>query len=185
MSPKIWRLALALFIITTISGIVNVEASGGAPSLLGIKANHGIFFIHAMRSIKSGDYVKIVPQQHETLPQQQETVPQQQKFVTPAIQGEIPKPITLILYIEEVRPDGSVISVSGANVTGQEGAGNSFQKAIGNNGYMTVNGTSGTWSFIASAPGYVTYNWSQPITNTCIKDAFLQPEASRNGQLKG
>ena len=152
-----------------------IGVAAGDPSLLGINAHHGIFSIHAMNPIKFGDYAKTV--------QQHETVPQQQEFAAPATQGKTQKPVTLILYIEEVRPDGSVNSVSGANVTGQEGTGNSFQKTIDNNGYMAINGTSGTWSFIASAPGYVTISWSQPITDTCIKDAFLQPEASRNGQL--
>ena len=153
-----------------------IGVAAGNPSLLGIKTHHGIFFIHAMNPINFEKYVK-------TAPQQQETVPQQQEFATPATQAKTQKPVTLILYIEEVRPDGSVISVSGANVTGQEGAGNNFQKTIDRNDYTTINGTSGTWSFIASAPGYVTISWSQPINDTCIKDAFLQPEASRNGQL--
>ncbi len=129
-----------------------------------------------MNPIKFGDFAKIEPQQYDTATQQPE-------LAAPATQGEAQKPVTLMLYIEEVRPDGSVISVSAANVTGQDGAGNNFQKTTDDDSYMTINGTSGNWSFIAFAPGYVPISWSQPITHDHIEDAFLQPEASRNGQL--
>ena len=105
MVSKLWRLAFSLLFLTTIiSGIVNVEASGNAPSLLGINARQGIFSIHAMNPIKFVDHAK-------TVTQQQETVPQQQEIATPATQGKTQKPVTLILYIEEVRPDGSVMPV--------------------------------------------------------------------------
>ena len=107
---------------------MNVEASGNAPSLLGINARQGIFSIHAMNPIKFVDHAK-------TVTQQQETVPQQQEIATPATQGKTQKPVTLILYIEEVRPDGSVIPVPNANITGQEGTGNNFQKTVENNSH--------------------------------------------------
>ena len=68
------------------------------------------------------------------------------------------------------------ISVQVLMLQVEKGAGNSFQKTIDSNGYATINGTSGIWSFIASAIGYVTISWSQPINDTCIKDAFCSQE---------
>lgn len=80
--------------------------------------------------------------------------------------------VTLTLYVHDGDTNGPVIS--GAQVTGQDGSENSFQQTTDNNGYVTIDGTQGTWSFTASAPGYETNGWSQSITLTCTKHAFLQ-----------
>jgi tetratricopeptide (TPR) repeat protein len=82
------------------------------------------------------------------------------------------KMITLTLYIHDGSRDGPTIS--GAQVTCQDGSGNSFQQTTDSNGYVTITGDPGTWSFAASADGYETNSWNQPITETDTKDAFLQ-----------
>jgi len=79
--------------------------------------------------------------------------------------------VTLTLYIHDGSRDGPMIL--GAHVTGQDGSGNSFQQTTDSNGCVIITGESGTWSFAASADGYEANSWSQPITYTDTKDAFL------------
>jgi hypothetical protein len=80
--------------------------------------------------------------------------------------------VTLTLYVHDGSADGPVLS--GVDVTGQDAAGNSFQQVTDSNGYATVEGEPGTWSFSVSAFGYETSSWSQSIAMTCTKHAFLQ-----------
>lgn len=84
------------------------------------------------------------------------------------------QPITLTLYIHEGNANGPTIS--DAQVTGQYGSGNSFQRTIDGNDYVTITGYPGTWSFKASAKGYETTSWDQEIFETGTKHAFLQKE---------
>jgi len=79
--------------------------------------------------------------------------------------------VTLTLYVHEGSASGPIIV--GAQVTGQDGAGNSFSQTTNSNGYVTINGVPGTWSFTASKTGYNTNSWSQDITSTCTKHAYL------------
>ena len=79
--------------------------------------------------------------------------------------------VTLALYIHEGSDSGPVIS--GARVTGQDADGASFGETTDANGYVTVVGAPGTWSFTASKSGYNTNNWSQDITSTTTKHAYL------------
>ena len=81
-------------------------------------------------------------------------------------------PVTLTLYVHEGDVNGPTIP--DVLVTGQDGAGQSFEQTTDSNGYATITGISGTWSFSASAEGYETNSWSQSITETDRKDAFLQ-----------
>ncbi len=81
-------------------------------------------------------------------------------------------PITLTLYVHEGDADGPTIS--GVQATGEDGAGHSFEQTTNSDGYVTITGIPGTWSFSASADGYETNNWDQEITETETKDAFLQ-----------
>ena len=97
---------------------------------------------------------------------QQETVPETQ---LPADQS---KPITLILYVNGGSASGPTIP--GAAVTGQDGSGSSFEQTTDNRGSAMIAGNPGTWSFSASADGYETKSWSQPIATSCAKHAFLQ-----------
>jgi uncharacterized GH25 family protein len=80
--------------------------------------------------------------------------------------------VTLTLYVRDGSASGPIIP--GAQVTGQDGSGNGFQQTTDSNGYVTITGDPGTWSFSASANGYATKPWDQEITETCTKHAFLQ-----------
>jgi len=92
------------------------------------------------------------------------------------------QPVTLTLYVNSSEwvydySDwagyvGPVIS--GAQVTGQDGSGNKFQQTASSNGPVTIVGKPGTWSFTASADGYVTVSWDQEIDKADTKHAFLQ-----------
>ena len=86
------------------------------------------------------------------------------------------QPISLILYIHDGDVNGPTIQ--GAQVTGRDGSGNSFQQTTDSNGYVTIWGDSGTWSFTTSVDGYVTNSWDQDITKTDTKDAFLTKHAT-------
>jgi cell wall-associated NlpC family hydrolase len=81
---------------------------------------------------------------------------------------------TLTLYVHDGSASGSIIQ--GARVTGQDGSGTSFEQTTDSNGYVTITGYPGTWSFSVSAEGYETNSWDQEITDTCTKHAFLQKE---------
>jgi hypothetical protein len=80
--------------------------------------------------------------------------------------------ITLTLYVHEGDANGPTISR--AQVTGQDGSGSSFQQTTNLNGYVSIAGDPGTWSFSASADGYEVNNWNQEITEADTKDAFLR-----------
>jgi hypothetical protein len=86
--------------------------------------------------------------------------------------GTVPTPLsTLTLYVHENNASGSIIV--GAQVTGQDSAGNSFSQTTNSNGYVTITGVPGTWSFTAFKTGYNVNSWSQDITSTCTKHAYL------------
>ncbi|MDP2719401.1 MAG: hypothetical protein Q8P44_06190 [Dehalococcoidia bacterium] len=80
-------------------------------------------------------------------------------------------PVTLTLYVHENSASGPIIS--GAQVTGQDGAGASFSQVTNSSGYVSISGTAGTWSFTASKSGFNTNSWSQSITATDTKHAYM------------
>ncbi len=80
--------------------------------------------------------------------------------------------IALTLNVHNGNANGPVIS--GAQITGQDGFGDSFQETTDNDGYVTITGVPGTWSFTASASGFETNSWDQEITESDTKDAYLQ-----------
>jgi hypothetical protein len=82
--------------------------------------------------------------------------------------------VTLTLYVHDGRADGPIIS--GATVTGQDASGNSFEEVTNSEGYVTIAGDPGTWSFSVSADGYEINSWDQEIAEADTKDAFLQME---------
>ena len=89
------------------------------------------------------------------------------------------KPVTLDLYIHNGNTNGPVIS--GAQITGQDGSGNTFQATTGDLGHVTITENPGTWSFTVSAPGFETNVYRQDITDACTRHAFLlavQPQQS-------
>lgn len=90
----------------------------------------------------------------------------------PAYQPVPDEQVTLTLYVHNGSASGSVIP--GARVKGQDGSGNSFEETANSDGYVTIGGTPGTWSFSAMAFGYQINNWDQEISKTCTKHAYLQ-----------
>jgi hypothetical protein len=107
-------------------------------------------------------FVQKIYQEPVQIPDYQE--PPQETYQAPQV--------TLTLYVHEGSRNGPVIP--GASVTGQDGSGNSFSGTADGNGIVTLTGTPGTWSFTASASGYVDNPWDQAISSTCTKHAFLQ-----------
>jgi cell wall-associated NlpC family hydrolase/ribosomal protein L11 len=79
--------------------------------------------------------------------------------------------ITLTLYIHENSATGPVIV--DAQVSGYDADGDYFNQATNSSGYVTITGTPGTWSFTVSKSGYDTNSWSQDITSTTTKHAYL------------
>ncbi|MEM3486376.1 MAG: PKD domain-containing protein [Candidatus Methanomethyliaceae archaeon] len=84
--------------------------------------------------------------------------------------------VTLTLYVHEGSATGPVIA--GAKVQGQDGGGNTFDQTTNDSGYVALTGVAGTWQFTVSKSGYKTNSWSQAITETCTKHAYLEREAS-------
>jgi hypothetical protein len=84
--------------------------------------------------------------------------------------------VTLTLYVHEGSSSGPIIS--GARVTGQDADGVSFDKTTNSSGYVTIAGAPGTWSFTASKSGYEANSWSQSITSTTTKHAYLVKEVT-------
>jgi hypothetical protein len=79
--------------------------------------------------------------------------------------------VTLTLYVHSGSASGPLLS--GALVTGSDGAGKSFNQTTGSAGYVTITGASGTWQFTASGTGYSTTSWNESITSTETLNAFL------------
>ena len=81
-------------------------------------------------------------------------------------------PVTLTLYLHEGNQNGPIIQ--DAQITIQDGSGNTFHETTDSNGTVTIRGDPGIWSFTASANRYETSNWSQTISNTCDIQGFLK-----------
>jgi WD40 repeat protein len=73
-------------------------------------------------------------------------------------------PVTLTLYMHSWDVFGP--KISGVSVTGQDGAGHSFEQTTDSNGCVTITGIAGIWSFTASADEYETTNWDWEITES-------------------
>jgi hypothetical protein len=80
--------------------------------------------------------------------------------------------VTLTLFVHEGDRNGPVIP--GVDVKVSDESSNIFKGTTNSNGYVTIKGIPGTWSFTASAEGYETEIWNQQIAETDTKDAFLQ-----------
>ena len=72
--------------------------------------------------------------------------------------GEAAAAVTLTLYVHEGSASGPVIA--GAQVTGKDAAGVSFNQTTNSSGYVTITGSPGTWQFSVSKTGYQTNSWS-------------------------
>jgi len=80
-------------------------------------------------------------------------------------------PVTLTLFVHSGSASGPVLS--GAKVTGQYADGTTFSQTTNASGYVTLTGAPGTWSFTATDAGFPTNVWSQSISATETKDAYL------------
>ena len=85
---------------------------------------------------------------------------------TPAVTA-----VTLKLYAHEDSAGGPVIA--GAQVIGQDEAGNSFSQTTNSSGYVTVTGTPGIWNITVSKNGYAANVWSQLTTKTETRQAYM------------
>jgi hypothetical protein len=83
--------------------------------------------------------------------------------------------VTVTLYVYEGNKEGTIIS--GAQVAGQDGLGKSFKGTAYSQG-IDIKGYSGSWLFTVSASGYETNSWTEPITDYCTRNAFLQKSES-------
>jgi hypothetical protein len=88
--------------------------------------------------------------------------------------------VTLTLYVHDGSVSGPLLS--GARVTGQDGAGNSFDKTTSASGYVTITGTPGTWQFRISKSGYKPVEWDLDITTTCERHAYFSEEVYYDSQ---
>ncbi len=93
------------------------------------------------------------------------------KHVTAYFTGPPPTNVTLTLYVHEDSASGPIIA--GARVTGQDGAGVSFNKTTNASGYITITGAPGTWQFSVSKSGYQTNSWFQSTISSITRDAYL------------
>lgn len=87
------------------------------------------------------------------------------------VQPPQPADVTLTLYVHDGSASGPVIQ--GARVQGTDADGSSFNEYTNSSGYVTITGAPGTWSFTASKSGYNNNSWSQSITSTTTKHAYL------------
>ncbi len=87
-----------------------------------------------------------------------------------------PTNVTLTLYVHENNASGPIII--GARVAGKDAASNSFSQTTNPDGYVVITGVPGTWQFNASKSGYQSNIWSQSITITGTKHAYIVKEAS-------
>jgi tetratricopeptide (TPR) repeat protein len=84
--------------------------------------------------------------------------------------------VTLTLYVHENSSSGPV--VSGVIVAGQDEASDTFSYTTNSDGYVSITGAPGTWSFTASKSGYDNNSWEQSITTTDINHAYLTKQVS-------
>jgi len=79
--------------------------------------------------------------------------------------------VTLTLYVHEDSASGPLLQ--GVLVTGTDGLGNSFSGTTDSSGSVIISGAPGTWQFTASKSEYTSNTWSQPITITEERHAFI------------
>jgi|LDZT01.1.fsa_nt_gi lysozyme len=84
--------------------------------------------------------------------------------------------VTLTIYVHDGRADGPVLA--GVKVVGQDGAGNEFTQTTDEKGLIIIEGSPGTWQFNSTKSGYTANSWSQEITETSTKHAYLIAEES-------
>jgi GH25 family lysozyme M1 (1,4-beta-N-acetylmuramidase) len=134
----------------------------GLPNGMGINSSSGAIF---GTPTGSGAFNVTVSVADSSSPQKSAS-----KTLTLTVNNSVSTAI-LTLYVHIGSSSGPILS--GAVVTGNDAAGQTFNQTTGSSGYVTITGTPGTWQFSVSANGYAVNSWSQSITSTGQKDAFL------------
>ena len=132
-----------------------------------IRLAEDVYYLEVRNAARSGT----IPEYTISLSVEPISVPKEQQARSP----EAPAALALTLYVHAGSASGSVLS--GAKVTGQDGAGKAFNQSTDAGGCVKITGAPGTWQFKASKTGYKPETWSQPISETCTRHAFLQPQA--------
>jgi len=80
--------------------------------------------------------------------------------------------VDFTVYVHDGSLNGTALS--GVQVTGQDGAGNSFSGTTDSNGATVISGQPGTWQFSFAKDGYGALNLSYNVTSTDYGDVYLQ-----------
>jgi hypothetical protein len=83
--------------------------------------------------------------------------------------------VDFTVYVHEGSLNGTALS--GVDVTGQDGEGNSFEGVTDSNGAAVISGLPGTWQFTFTKLGYDTLNLNYNVTETDYGDVYLQKSA--------
>ncbi len=89
-------------------------------------------------------------------------------------ESQATRQVTLTLYVHDGSASGPIIQ--NAQVTGQDAAGSSFTQMTDTNGSVAITGSPGSWQFTITKSGYAANSWSQEITETATKNAFVLVE---------
>jgi hypothetical protein len=83
--------------------------------------------------------------------------------------------VDFTVYVHEGSLNGTALS--GVDVTGQDGAGNSIEGTTDSDGAAVISGQPGTWQFTFTKDGYGTLNLNYDVTETDYGDVYLQKSA--------
>jgi uncharacterized GH25 family protein len=82
------------------------------------------------------------------------------------------EPVDFTVYVHEDTINGTALS--GVDVAGKDGAGNSFEGTTDSNGVAVISGIPGAWQFTFSKQGYGTLNLNYNVTATDYGDVYLE-----------
>jgi len=80
--------------------------------------------------------------------------------------------VDLTIYVHKGDLNGTLLS--GVEVTGQDAAGNSFDKTTSSDGAVTISGMPGTWKFTFAKNGYETLDLTYDVTQTEDAAAYIE-----------
>ncbi len=89
-----------------------------------------------------------------------------------ALTASAQEQVDFTVYVHDGSLNGTALS--GAQVTGQDAAGNSFNSTTDSDGAVTLNGQPGTWQFTFAKNGYETLSGDYDVTGTEDGAVFLQ-----------
>ena len=92
-----------------------------------------------------------------------------------AVRGLCLSTVTLTLYMHENSQSGPFLT--NALVIGKDGAGTAFEQ-VSTNGYVTVTGAAGTWSFVSSETGCQAASWQSTISATTTNVGWLMDQST-------